>query len=551
MTKARAARRTKGGQPPISSHPAFPAIVALWFAALFGIGTLVLPNILIEKAVDAVGLAAVIPAAAPPIGFTAKLTLAIGAAIVGILAGLFVARKIVASQSAVEPSRAAEHSAREEIEAPVKRPIVATEELGEEGLGRADDDDLDEPIASAGKPPLPGRRRALSVTDDSGRSDYLSHVPVPGESDAPPADQPAVAFAAADPANRRDRSNVIPDGEESDGREAGPADPLVSSADRPFDAPLAFPAQPATGGDGDDYQAAATPGASEPLDPDAPHAPDPASEVASPEAASLAELSMSELIARFARSMQSAEAATAAAASAAEPQAAGDDPFEEAASAVPFAFDRPARPTEAVERADEVAAALPPFAPPAVEQADAVPAALRPLDLGAFEEEDAEDDPFDAVPGFSFGAPDRMFDRPLEAAAAPVAFTAPGAPAAFIDPLAGADEDEDPGDDDSYSSLLSIKSPLGSHRDFPRVEEEESGPVVTPEPVVVFPGQAQPLGAAPEAPRPFDAPAFATGADGLARAVPAMPAQRPVDPAETERALREALEKLQRMSGAA
>ena len=33
---------------PISTHPAFPAIVALWFAALLGLGSLVLPAVLLE-----------------------------------------------------------------------------------------------------------------------------------------------------------------------------------------------------------------------------------------------------------------------------------------------------------------------------------------------------------------------------------------------------------------------------------------------------------------------------------------------------------------------
>ena len=34
---------------PISAHPLFPAIVALWFAALLGVGSLVLPVVLFEK----------------------------------------------------------------------------------------------------------------------------------------------------------------------------------------------------------------------------------------------------------------------------------------------------------------------------------------------------------------------------------------------------------------------------------------------------------------------------------------------------------------------
>ena len=47
--------------PPLSLHPAFPAIVALWFAALLGLGSLVLPAVLLEKAVSASGLASLVP----------------------------------------------------------------------------------------------------------------------------------------------------------------------------------------------------------------------------------------------------------------------------------------------------------------------------------------------------------------------------------------------------------------------------------------------------------------------------------------------------------
>ena len=70
---------------------------------------------------------------------------------------------------------------------------------------------------------------------------------------------------------------------------------------------------------------------------------------------------------------------------------------------------------------------------------------------------------------------------------------------------------------------------------------------------VVFPGAQTAVGSAANAsPRPFDAPSGAPEQrGGLAAAVPTTPAAKPVDPAETEKALREALEKLQRMSGAA
>lgn len=709
MTKAKTAQRKGGGQAPISAHPAFPAIVALWFAALFGIGSMVLPNILIEKIVDATGIAVLIPVAAPPIGFTAKLTLAVIAALGGAAAGVFIARKVMDSQSATKPARAPRKLSRDDEEqAPAKRPISATEELGGEGLGPVDDaDDYAAHAPAPSKPPLPGRRRALSVTDDSGPSEYLSQAPLPGEGEAhlpqehiPVDEAPAqpLEIAVADPANRRDGSNLVPDVETHAQEHAQALDGLrntgaasAAGEPRPFDVPLAFPGDAPTGGDGADYvaggeqamedqdapaplqlgmpeedntmntseqgfgagynpfgdraeqpadeaprqvfgepqQAAFGMPLEEPAAANAP-APDfatqafaptsfaPPSQAAAPiaPAAPLAELSMSELIARFARSIQGETAAPVMA----EPQPSADDPFEDAGAAVPFAFAPPADTAAAQVATDtpaEQPVGMPPFAAPVAAEApapftapfaaeaNAVPSALRPLDLGEFEEdEDSEDpfaNPFGATASEAFGAPGRMFERPAEAAPvaaaeapapepAPLAATAaeqpapqpfgqafgqafgmpelqpqaaappeapaeaPAMPAAFADPLANADEDDDTGNDDAYSSLLSMKSPLGNHREFVRVEDEEEDDTSTaaPEAVVVFPGQAATQqGPAAENHRPFDAPPASAAGGGIARAVPTTPAQKAADPAETERALRDALEKLQRMSGAA
>jgi len=121
---------------PLSHHPAFPAIVAVWFAALFGIGTMIVPVILLERGVQAIGLSALIPAAAPPLGFTARLAVSLAAACLGVAIGLFVARRI-AMASAYSPKNApATPSLARAIEQhPKKRPILAHEELGEEGLG--------------------------------------------------------------------------------------------------------------------------------------------------------------------------------------------------------------------------------------------------------------------------------------------------------------------------------------------------------------------------------------------------------------------------------
>ena len=59
-------------KPPISLHPAFPAVVALWFAALLGLGSMVLPVALIDRVVAISGFSTLVPAAQPPLGFMAR-----------------------------------------------------------------------------------------------------------------------------------------------------------------------------------------------------------------------------------------------------------------------------------------------------------------------------------------------------------------------------------------------------------------------------------------------------------------------------------------------
>ena len=70
------ANRSKAGRQPISRHPLFPAIVALWFATLIGMGSLALSTTLVEELVLTAHIDSLIPAAAPPLGTTARLMLA-------------------------------------------------------------------------------------------------------------------------------------------------------------------------------------------------------------------------------------------------------------------------------------------------------------------------------------------------------------------------------------------------------------------------------------------------------------------------------------------
>ena len=104
---------TSSTSRPISSHPAFPVVVALWFAALLGGGTFVLPASIFENAASATGLADIVPAAQPPLGDTARLAITVAAAILGALIGLFVAWQVRRATRSEQGSPMADTLARQ------------------------------------------------------------------------------------------------------------------------------------------------------------------------------------------------------------------------------------------------------------------------------------------------------------------------------------------------------------------------------------------------------------------------------------------------------
>ncbi|HMO68666.1 MAG TPA: hypothetical protein PKE25_08410, partial [Novosphingobium sp.] len=67
----------KGARPqPITRHPLFPVLVALWFAALFGLGSLAVRIGLVEALVLRLRLDLILPFAAPPLGMKARVLIA-------------------------------------------------------------------------------------------------------------------------------------------------------------------------------------------------------------------------------------------------------------------------------------------------------------------------------------------------------------------------------------------------------------------------------------------------------------------------------------------
>lgn len=115
---------------PITSHPAFAPLLALWFAALFGLVIAVLPAPLLERALGSVGANALIPLTA-----AARLAAAGAAALAGALFGLALGLPLARRGRGdprpfyAEPEPAAEHPVADH---PVRRPLSVREELAGE-----------------------------------------------------------------------------------------------------------------------------------------------------------------------------------------------------------------------------------------------------------------------------------------------------------------------------------------------------------------------------------------------------------------------------------
>lgn len=146
---------------PLAAHPAFPFIVALWFAALLGLGSLVVPVPVIERIVVATGIAGIVPAATPPLGFTARALMALAFTFGGAMAGLLIARQVARANNAAPVARM-----RTPLTNADRKPIFAHAELGGEGLD--------------GRSLTPRGRRSLAIDNEERPSDFLELAPMPG-----------------------------------------------------------------------------------------------------------------------------------------------------------------------------------------------------------------------------------------------------------------------------------------------------------------------------------------------------------------------------------
>ena len=487
---------------PVSQHPVFPAIVALWFAALLGIGSLLLPVMLFERAVQASSLAAAVPAAEPPLGVTARILIALVAAGIGVLTGLLIARKVAAAQRAPQPAAESTPRAFDDTRSP--RPILAHEELGAEGF--------DEPVESGRTAPIPGRRRALSLTNEGEPSLLLDSAPLPGKDIEIVLEAPMVDVEPeADDALELEVFTDLPPVADFE----SPHD-AITNVGPAFDASRSFDEPEAASEDVPPVEADARFDRA-----DAAFAPASAQDLTT-EDRPLGDLSISELVERFALSLQRSNERAQAATGEAEAVLA---PAGEAPPAVPRYV--PDLGVEAIEAPRFAAPADEPEPGPAFASAqDELPAALRPVrfDEVAADDESGEDHD-DLALTLSLARDGRPFDSP-------------GADLA--------DEVDEVAEDAEYTSLLDMRRSIGETRETIRIDDEPAADGDSQvEPVVVFPGQDLPRAASPghtesaNDVRPFAPPAEVSAA------------QPASSQAGAERALRDALQKLQRLSGAA
>jgi|GEM_PF-1306645 len=156
-----------------TASAAFPALVALWFAALFGGGCLFLPPVLFDMVFGGEG----------PFGPNTRIIVALGAAGIGLLMGLFIASRVRGgAQDREEPAPAPRRKRGRKGKRDARQPLDVRAALG---LDPDDDDDDDEVDAPARE------------NDEYELSDETIADDVPGMV-KPPIDDPYFASAWSD-----------------------------------------------------------------------------------------------------------------------------------------------------------------------------------------------------------------------------------------------------------------------------------------------------------------------------------------------------------------
>jgi hypothetical protein len=587
MNVAKPESRQEGKKAqPISRHPLFPAIVALWFAALFGLGSLMVSPALIERIVSATGLAKVLPMAAPPLGATARILFALALTGLGGLVGLVAGRRV--AQTAEEAPARMPFAG---LEADGEPEVVPVEERASSGSPRRrralalpveDAVPLEEPeivAPEAEQPPIlnlseldfDGIEAAdpvdpLLLAEETYRQPDLEAPEIVAAEWSPAEDEAPVPPTSSDDADEQGPFGRIPEwleprqeahsfsparwgaAHDEVSQPAAPAPAPESLSNRLFEAYSRSLNEPAETSEVQPLFTACA------ADTDA----DSAQETATFEerlqaaeriaGADLEDLSQVELLERLALAMER-QRRLRTAATQAEPEdrpisdevAIAADPTPPSAETIAFPAERPA--DSILPRLASVSPFTAPLrsvpdtqdldrddsAPVAkMEVPTPIPAALRPIGFDAFGHDDADD----ALPGY---VPPRHISLAL---ANPVA----------VLPEAPAEPENEVEDREQYAAFDTLSEDF-DYDEAPEDDEEET---------VLAKGYSSLLNLSRQSPRQnfvrLDEEASTTEvADDVSEVNGARPFDPPArpDPGETEKALRAALATLQRMSGAA
>lgn len=226
---------------PITSHPAFAPLIALWFAALLGLGIAVLPTPLLERLLGALGLEALVPLTA-----AGRAIASAAAALLGAMLGLALAWPLARRGRRdprpvyAEPEPPADYPHAEE---PVRRPLRVREELGE-GAG---DDSAPAPLAGFSAAPAEAAGQARIGEAEEG---FMILTPQPVHPPRPSTDIERL-LAQFDNA----LAAFHPEEEPGSARAGGSHDPVHAFVARQTGAPVSVPAPSPLGGAMPDHQA--------------------------------------------------------------------------------------------------------------------------------------------------------------------------------------------------------------------------------------------------------------------------------------------------------
>ena len=191
--KTKPRRTARAAQPAVRTHRLFPGFVGLWFAALFGLGSLAASAEALGALVVHLHLPAILPAAAPPLGLTARIVLGFGLAGLGGVIGLLLGGVLYIRAGGVLP----------------QRPIRAAATPAAEPEQQEPSHDQAPRVRSRDAHPDAPPRRPLVVTEDV--LPWPTSMVEPAPASEATSTDPFVEMPAAEQSHRFDRANLHAD----------------------------------------------------------------------------------------------------------------------------------------------------------------------------------------------------------------------------------------------------------------------------------------------------------------------------------------------------